>query len=207
MNILAIGAHADDVEIGCGGTLAKYSKLGNRIVIFTASSKGFNPYGEKIRDLKEIMDNGKKSAEILGAELIVGDFTIAQIEYNDNLNSELIRIIKEYNIEMVLTHWTGDAHHDHSNLAKASIYAARHLNRILMYQSNWYQSDTAFYSNFFVDISDFQEKKEQLMNCYLSEMEKRNGYWIEYQRNLARNYGLKIGTEYAEGFQCVKWVI
>lgn len=208
MNILAVGAHGDDVEIGCGGTLAKCSKRGDNIVIYTATaSGGVNPYGEQIRDAYESVENGKMAAKILNAELIVGRFETAKVEYNDDIDSELIKIIKDYEIDMMLTHWPGDPHHDHSNVSKASIHAGRHLNKVLTYQSNWYQPWEAFYPNFFVDISETQSIKEELMNCYKAEMERTNGAWIEYQRNLSRNYGFKTGTKYAEGFQCVKWIL
>lgn len=207
MNVLAVGAHADDVELGCGGSLAKHAQQGDKIVIYMATtSGGINPFGHIIRDGGESLENAKSSAAILGAELVNGNFAVNQLEFNDELDSELIRVITENKIDLMYTHWDQDAHHDHRALALASLHAGRHLNKILMYRSNWYQTNAYFHSNFYVDISDTWEIKEKLLNCYKAEMERTEGAWIRYNRNRAENYGMIIGTKYAEAFQCAKWV-
>lgn len=208
MNVLAIGAHSDDIELGCGGSLAKHAELGDKIIIYIATtSEGINPFGEKIRDGEEALKDSKKAALILGAKLINGIFKVNELEFNDELNSELIKIILENKIDLMYTHWDQDAHHDHRMLSLASLHAGRHLNRILMYKSNWYQSIGHFCNNFYIDISSVWVKKEELLNCYQSEMMRTNGAWINYNRNCAENYGMVIGVKYAEVFQCVKWVI
>jgi len=207
MNILAVGAHGDDIELGCGGSLAKHVLQGDRIIIYTATtSGGINPFGETIRDSLESLEDGKKAAAILDADLVSGSFLSNQLEFNDALDSELIKIIVEKKIDMMYTHWDNDAHHDHRMLSLASLHAGRHLNKILMYKSNWYQSSMDFCPNFYVDITGTWDTKEKLMNCYETEMKRTNGAWIRYNRNRAENYGMKIGVRYAEAFRCVKWL-
>ncbi len=208
MNVLAVGAHGDDIELGCGGSLAKHAIQGDKLFIYMATtSGGINPFGVKIRDSKESLDDAKKAAAILGAELINGSFSVNQLSFDDALNSELIKIISEKKIDLMYTHWSNDTHHDHRMLALASLHAGRHLNKILMYQSNWYQSDTSFSENFYVDISDLWTTKEKLLNCYESEMKRTNGAWITYNKNRAENYGMVLGVKYAEAFQCIKWLL
>ncbi|MCI9141881.1 MAG: hypothetical protein HFH87_04555 [Lachnospiraceae bacterium] len=208
MNILAVGAHGDDIELGCGGSLAKHAAQGDKIFIYMATtSGGINPFGAEIRNSKESLIDAKKAADILGAQLINGSFPVNQLNFDDALNSELIKIISEKKIDLMYTHWSGDVHHDHRMLARASLHAGRHLNKILMYQSNWYRSDEVFLENFYVDISDTWGIKEKLLQCYESEMKRTNGAWITYNKNRAENYGFVIGVKYAEAFQCVKWSI
>lgn len=206
MNVLAVGAHADDVELGCGGSLAKHVRRGDRVFIYTATtSGGINPYGEQIRDEKVSASDGEKSAALLGAKLIVGKFRTNELAFDDALNVDLIRVIDEKQIDMMYTHWDGDAHHDHKMLSLASIHAGRHLNRILMYRSNWFKSPNAFDENFYVDISDTWEIKENLLNCYPAEMSRTQGDWLRFNKNRAENYGMMLGVRYAEAFHCVKW--
>lgn len=208
MNVLAIGAHGDDIELGCGGSLARHAIQGDRIFIYMATtSGGINPFGAEIRNSNESLKDAKKATDILGAELINGSFPVNQLEFDDTLNSELIKIISEKKIDLMYTHWSGDAHHDHKILALASLHAGRHLNKILMYQSNWYQSDVYFVENFYVDISEMWITKEKLLHCYEAEMKRTNGAWITYNKNRAENYGMVIGVKYAEAFQCVKWIM
>ena len=208
MNVLAVGAHADDIELGCGGTLAKFKDRGDSIIIYTATaSGGRNPFGGEIRNKNESLKNGKRAAQLLNAKLIVGSFETNEVEYTDTLNSELIRVIYDNKIDVIFAHWINDAHHDHRNLARATIHAGRHINNILMYKSNWYQPSCDFKEDFFVDISDFWEIKKELLLCYSDEMKRTEGKWIKYFQNCAENNGMKIGTKYAESFCCFKWMI
>ena len=108
---------------------------------------------------------------------------------------------------MVLTHWTDDTHPDHRALAKATLHSCRHLPRVLLYCSNWYESDERFDPRFFVDISITLERKLKLIELHKSENTRTRGAWLEYTRAQARTLGLKAGIEYAESFQVVKWLM
>lgn len=208
MNILAIGAHADDIELGCGGTLARYRDNGANLIIYTATaSGGKNPYGGEIRNKKESLEDGERAAHILKAKLIIGSFETNEVEFIDSLNSELIKVICDNKIDTMFTHWIHDAHHDHYNLSRASLHVGRHLNNILMYKSNWYQTMKSFEANIYFDISDYWATKERLLRCYRREMERTNGEWIVYNRNIAENYGMIIGKKYAEAFSAIKWTM
>lgn len=207
MNVLAIGAHFDDVELGCGGALAKHIENGDKVIIFTATSSEFsNQQGEILRDREIASKEGIKAAEILGAELIVGDMNTFYLEYEEEVNAKLVKIIESKKIDLIYTHWDKDVHHDHRNLALATIHAAKHVNKILMYRSNWYLSEEIFRKDFFVDISQTWDKKEQAILAYESEIKRVGLKWIDYFKMDAKMNGLQMGVEYAEGFQLVRWI-
>lgn len=208
MNVLALGAHYDDVELGCSGSLAKHVKAGDSVVIYVATnSQYFNPEGKLIRSGEKAGLEAENSAKIIGAELIKGTCPSLYLEFEEKLNAELVKIIEEKKIDIIYTHWVGDIQHDHINLGKAAIHAGRHVPRILMYRSNWYVSESSFVENFFVDISEFWSLKERAIQVYESEMKRVGSSWIEYFKAQAVCNGFKAGTLYAEAFQVVKWLL
>ena len=123
------------------------------------------------------------------------------------MQAKLLKIIEETKIDLIYTHWTYDVHHDHRNLALATLHVARHVNRVLMYRSNWYISEKEFIENFYVDITDTWDIKERAIREYKSEMQRVGDKWITYFRQEAINNGFKIGVKYAEAFQVVRWMI
>lgn len=207
MNILAIGAHFDDVELGCGGALAKHAQNGDKVYIYTATVSGYSNQSQQVvRSNSIALEEGKNAAKILGAELINGNFETLRLEFIDEVNVELLNILKSKNIQQVYTHWIGDIHHDHSALARASLHSCRHIKRILMYRSNWYHSSVDFRGNFYIDISNTWDTKEKAIMAHESEYKRVGKKWIEFFKNEAENSGQRIGVEYAEVFEVVKWL-
>ena len=207
MNILAIGAHYDDIELGCGGALAKHVDAGDMVYAYVATLSGFkNLQNDDVRTNEVALAEGKKAMKILGANLLPGTFKTLELEFEEALNIEILSIVEEQNIEKVYTHWVGDIHHDHSALAKASLHSCRHVPRMLMYRSNWYHSNLHFRGNFYVDITDYFETKVEAINAHQSELERTHKKWIQFFQNEAENAGQRIGVKYAEVFEVVKWL-
>lgn len=207
MNVLAIGAHFDDVELGCGGALAKHSKNGDQVYVFVATNSQFsNNQGDVLRKKEVAFEEAKQAQNIIGYHMFVGNISTFYLEYGEEVHAKLLQIIEKNQIDLIYTHWTGDVHHDHRNLSLATLHTARHVNRILMYQSNWYVSEQEFCKNFYIDITDTWEKKEKAIRAYQTEMQRTGETWIEYFKQEAKGNGLKVGVEYAEAFQMVKWL-
>ncbi len=208
MNVLAIGAHFDDIELGCGGALAKHVKNGDKVIGFIATSSGFNSVdGDVLRRDKDALKEAQNASRIIGYQLLQGKIPTFYLEYGEDMHAMLLKIIEENCIELIYTHWSHDVHHDHRNLALCTLHVARHVNRLLMYKSNWYISDQKFHENFYVDISDTWDIKERAIKAYESEMARTGELWCSYFKNEAVNNGLKIGVKYAEAFQNVRWFI
>ena len=207
MNILAIGAHFDDIELGCGGALARHVAKGDNVYAYVATVSGFVSHDEKrVRTNEEAQKEGRKAMGILGVELIEGSFNTLEVEFEEALNVQIVKTVEEKNIDVVYTHWTGDVHHDHQAVARASLHSCRHVPRMLMYRSNWYHSTLEFRGNFYIDITDHWKTKEMAVRAHESEMERTGHKWIEFFRNEAKNAGQRIGVKYAEVFEVVKWL-
>jgi LmbE family N-acetylglucosaminyl deacetylase len=208
VNVLAIGAHFDDVELGCGGALAKHAAEGDAVYVYVATVSGFTNYrNETVRSNEAARQEAEQAMRELGVrELICGPFKTMEIEFVDSLNMEILRIVEEKSIEKVYTHWAGDIHHDHQVVAKASLHSCRHVPRMLMYRSNWYHSTMDFRVNFYVDITRYWETKERAIRAHASEMGRTGEKWISFFHNEAQNAGQRIGVPYAEVFEVVKWL-
>ena len=207
MNILAIGAHFDDIELGCGGALAKHVAAGDNVYAYVATKSGFtNHQNIEIRSDDIATLEGENAMKILGVKLIKGNFNTLEVEFTDDLNLEIIKIIEEKEIDTVYSHWMGDIHHDHQAVARASLHSCRHVPRQLMYRSNWYHSNIDFKGNFYIDISNFWDQKQQSIAAHKSEMDRTGKKWIEFFNNESLNAGQKIGVKRAEVFEVIKWL-
>jgi len=206
MNILAIGAHFDDIELGCGGTLAKHVANGDHVLAFVATKSGYsNPNNKIIRPNQIAYKEGLAGMEILGVRLICGGFRTFKLEFGEKLNRKILSIIEKEKIDRIYTHWHGDIHHDHQIISKSTLHCGKHVQQILMYRSNWYKAAISFKGNFFVDISNFLNKKEAAIRAHKSEMRRTGRKWLRYFKNEAENAGLISGVQYAEAFELTKW--
>ncbi|HSI43286.1 MAG TPA: PIG-L deacetylase family protein [Methylotenera sp.] len=208
MNILAIGAHFDDVELGCGGALARHAKNGDTVYVYVATVSGFvNQYGQTVRGSETALNEAQNAMQVIGVkEMICGQFKTLEVEFIDSLNIEILKIVQEKHIDMVYTHWVGDIHHDHQAVARASLHSCRHVPRLLMYRSNWYHSTMEFRGNFYVDITDYWNIKERAIRSHVSEMDRTGEKWISFFKNEAENAGQRIGVKFSEVFEVVKWL-
>lgn len=208
MNILAIGSHFDDVELGCGGALARHTRKGDAVYVYVATVSGFANYNQQsVRSNEIALSEGQAAMKILGVkELICGQFQTLAVEFVDSLNMEILRIVEEKQIDLVYAHWSGDIHHDHQAVSKASLHSCRHVPCLLMYRSNWYHSTLEFHGNFYVDITETWEVKEQSILSHESEVERTGRKWISFFKNEAENAGQRIGVRFAEVFEVVKWL-
>jgi len=208
MNILAIGAHFDDVELGCGGTLARHAANGDNVCVYVATVSGFaDHYSKEVRSNDIARAEARAAMNVLGVkDLICGEFQTLDVEFVDALNVEILRIVEEKRIDLVLSHWPGDVHHDHQSVGRASIHACRHVPRQLLYRSNWYHSTADFRGNFYVDITKTWSLKKRSIEAHESELNRTGRKWVSFFENEAENAGQRIGVKYAEVFEVLKWI-
>ncbi len=206
MNILAIGAHFDDVELGCGGSLIKHVEAGDKVIILVITHSDYaDLYKVTQRTREQALIEGRNAAEIIGAELKHGSLENKKVQYNWQLIEIIEKTIINNNIDLIYTHWLHDIHQDHSAIARATLTAGRHVPNILMYRSNWYASIHEFHGNFFQDISTVIKKKIEAVKAHKTEYIKRGDKWIDFFVNNNRNSGQQMGIEFAECFEIVKF--
>src|SRR5208282_2893138 len=200
-------AHFDDAELGCGGTLARHVRAGDKVFLYVATRSNYRDMKEKeVRSAETALKEGQRAAKILGARLIEGPFATFHLQYDDRLVSTVRRIIEEKKIDTVYLPWTGDVHQDHRAMARSTITAARHCPRILMYPINYYDSEETFDPRHFVDVSKTMPAKLSAIRAHASEMRRTKGKWIEHAEAQGRIHGIKMGTRYAEAFQAVRYL-
>lgn len=207
MNILIVVAHHDDLEIGCGGTIAKLSDEGHNITsLVMTHSHTVNWEGKVVRSKEDAINEAQSASKILNYDLIALDNDTIDIEVNDENICKIKEIIQERKIEMIFTHFHGDTLPPHNGIYKMVIHASHHIPNVLGMQINWYIGDEPFIPRFFFPINESQwERKIQAIKCYKTEFNRIGKKWVEYFNNLTLNYGIQIGVKRAEAFVLYKF--
>ncbi|MCS7180097.1 MAG: PIG-L family deacetylase [bacterium] len=218
MNILAIGAHPDDIEILCGGTLAKCSKKGHNIFMahLCSGDKGGKDISPselvKIRKME-----AKKSASLIGAE-VLGPIADDLDLYNTReMRIKVIDIIRYTKPDIIITHSPEDYMPDHiitSQLVFEAAFPATLPNYRTEYPPHElitpiFYMDTLvglkFQPTHYVDITEFFEIKKQMLLCHESQYKWIKGHHLSDPLNIietvAKFRGLQCGVLYAEGFR------
>ena len=205
-NVLAIGAHFDDVELGAGGTLAKLVKEGATVYKLTMTDNetqfgAFNIFADK----ESSKEYSRESCKILGIKEI-DNFHLQKcngLSYSSSLMQELEKIIIDLNIDTVFIHYSDDVNTDHKAASEICKTAARYCNNILMYSSNGYLPEHQFCPTFFVDITKTFELKKEALACYKGDHNRFNKlFGIIYKKNEV--YGYACQCEAAEAFVPLK---
>lgn len=208
MKVLAIGAHYDDIELGCSGTLIKHVQQGDKVTMMVVTDSAYkNPDGDTVRSADVAHREGLIAAEIIGADLMCLGYETFLIPFDESLTKEITRTIEELHIDTIYSHWTGDLHRDHQYSAKSALMAGRHVSRFLMYRSNFYDTDKAFRGNFYSNISDVMELKKDVIRAHESELERVRRVWLDFFTKQNENDGRLIGVQYAECFEVVRYLM
>lgn len=216
LEVLAVAAHPDDIEITCGGLMIKLADLGKKtgILDLTAGEKGTR--GSAAERLTE----AEAAANIMGLAVRENlNLPDAALEMTLEYKLKIASIIRKYQPEaVVLPFRDGQRHPDHSmasmlgydacflaGLAKAELEGSPHRPRKIIYISSF--AKTAH--SFFVDISKQMERKKQAIAAYRSQFDGsvqsqhifRPGTDImELVETYNRKYGIEAGCRYAEPF-------
>ena len=204
VNVLAVGAHPDDIELGCSGTLLRHKKEGGKVYLLILT-KGEASGNKEVRE-KECI----KSANLMGAdEIIFGN--IEDTKINDDINTIMIieRVINQVDPDLIYTHSYKDSHQDHRNTGYATLSAGRRCNKILLYESPTTFRD--FSPQLFVDITEYVEKKMKILRTFSSQSKK--GWWamgnkaVTAVEGLAAYRGFQAGVKVAEAFEVGRFVL
>jgi LmbE family N-acetylglucosaminyl deacetylase len=197
--VLAIGAHPDDIEVGCGGTIKKHILNGDDVYYVIATN------GEKGGKREERIDEAKRAAKLIGVKGI--DFLNLPDSFvlHDGKTVHLLdKVMKKISPYIVYVNSLRDYHQDHSNIAKSALSASRNMkNSILCYEAP--STTLEFTPIAFNNISETFESKIECINQFFSQEEKN---YMERQAivNLAKFRGKIISVEYAEAFEVVRLI-
>jgi len=217
MKVLAVGAHPDDVELLCAGTLACYRKRGDEVTICHACDGGKGSLEHTTEEIAKIRrKEAIASAEIISAKSIWGGFIDGEVTLDLKSRIKMIDIIRQTDPDLIITHSPNDYHSDHLNVSKL-VFEATYLACVKLWETNHpntnkvptlYYMDTLAGVNFapseYVNISDtIQEKVNMMLKMesqlgFLKEMHDTDAE--EFIRTIAKFRGFQAGVAFAECF-------
>lgn len=227
LDILAFGAHPDDVELGCGATIAKEIALGKKVGIVDLTRGELGTRGTA--DLRDI--EAKNAAKILGVTVRENLAFADGFFTNDNTHQlEIIKMIRKYQPEIVLCNAIDDRHIDHPK-GSSLVSNACFLSGLIKIDTNvkgkqqekWRPKKVYHYiqwkniePDFVVDVTGYVDKKKKAVLSYASQFfdPKSNEpetpitskNFIDSIDYRARDLGRLIGVDFAEGFTSERYV-
>ncbi|MDR1175381.1 MAG: PIG-L family deacetylase [Treponema sp.] len=224
MVVLGIGCHPDDLEIGCGGTLAKYAKAGHKVFMCHIANGNVGHAEIMPDELRCIRTaEAERAAKVLGAEAISLDVGDLQVEASVKaVRDALTEVLRHTGADLIITHNPVDYMRDHeqaSALARDVSFTATipHLFTQSPYITNFkpvFFMDTLAGINFipteYVDISVEIEQKLEAVNCHESQVKWMREHdhidFLDFVRTCNKYRGLQSNCVYAEGFrQYLAW--
>ncbi len=186
-NVLAFGAHPDDVEFGCGGTLLLLKELGYYITIIDLTK------GEKAKSrAKQRLKEAEKARQILDFERQILDFGDGNISLSEK-NKQIIKsLIEKYKPALVFAPYFKDKHPDHENTANLISLSTPTIHYFISDVKN---------ANIGVDISRVHNKKTKAIYAHKSQIRPGD---IEWMTKRQKDYGKKLDAKWGELFYTKK---
>ena len=196
MNILAIGSHPDDIEIGCGGTLIKYAKRGHKVFLLLITK------GEKGGDIGLRYREQLKAADIMGAvDVLWAGFKDTELlDKGNEMIHTVERYIESIKPSFIFINFYDDTHQDHRAVNRAVLSATRYVKNVLFYEV---PTTNNFTPQVFVDIAESLDEKIKALEAHESQVMKTNIEdlsIVELARSSANFRGIQGRVKYAEAF-------
>lgn len=221
LDILAVGAHPDDVEIGAAGALLRAASQGKRTGIVDLTLAEMSSNGTVERRQQEAAAASQLLKLHQRYNFALPDRGLAKVY--DEAVTRLVALIRETTPQLVLAPYWQDRHPDHeltSQLVKEAVFNAgltkwagkQELPAYRPKQLYYYFINSMATPSFVVDISDIYQEKMNVLRCYRSQFERDEGSvitplnsgYLEHVEARERILGKEAGVTYAEGFVAVR---
>jgi LmbE family N-acetylglucosaminyl deacetylase len=195
VNVLAIGAHPDDLEFGCAGTLIRHVQRGDRVYLAVATdgSRGGGAAARRRGELDAAQIIGATGGPFLG-------YPDTLFECNRESITRLEEVIRQVGAETVYTHYVEDTHQDHRNVSRAVVPAARSVPNLLYFEG---LSSQDFTPTVFASIGRVIHQKLAALEAHASQVQRTNiesMSILDISRAAATFRGIQGRVTYAEGF-------
>ncbi|MGY1813019.1 PIG-L deacetylase family protein [Blastococcus sp. SYSU D00820] len=200
-SVLAIGAHPDDVELGCGATLLAHAAAGDAVTMLVMTG-GENGPGEP-EQLAGRRQEQEAAAAALGARLVWGGMRDCTLTADATTVAVIERVLADTGADVVYVHAPDDSHQDHRAVAAATQGAARRLSRVLHYQS---PSTLSFTPTVYVDVTAHLTGKLHALGAHASQVELSAMVEPDAVVASARHWGAQARIGYAEAFAPTRMV-
>ncbi|MFG0330658.1 MAG: PIG-L family deacetylase [Phycisphaerales bacterium] len=214
-NVLVVGPHPDDQEIGMGGTIAKLADQGHRVLLLDITNGEPTPHGDPETRAKE----AARAAEILGVERRTLDFPNRYVEHTLELRHAIAGVIRAHQAQIVFTPYFEDAHPDHLAVTRAVVDARFAAKLSKVDNEAWAQAGPPIYPrwlffyyamhlrkvhnpNFLIDITGYEERKHASIEAYHTQfvLPEKNRKVLEAIDCMAVYFGSRLGVDAAEPF-------
>jgi LmbE family N-acetylglucosaminyl deacetylase len=225
MRVLAVGAHPDDLEILCGGTLARFVQEGHEVVMCNATLGNRGSFEHTSEEIAEIrLREARRAAEIAGADHVTLGFTDGEVDAaDDGQRVAVVDLVREVRPDLILTHSAGDYMSDHNETSKLVFDCSFHATLPLLETGKphhdtvtpIYFIDTVmglgFHPTEYVDVTSTIETKVAMLEAHESQLTWLRDHdgvdVVEQMRTTTRFRGLQCGVAFAEGFApCLTWL-
>ncbi len=218
MRVMAVGAHPDDVEILCSGTLFRCRDRGDEVelCIVTDGAAGHAEIpAEELSALRK--KEAEAAADKLGAEIVWLGLPDERVYDDDPTRMMMVDAVRRAAPDLIISHSAEDYHHDHRTVSKL-VFDASFIASLPNIQTGHephsvvpvlYEMDTlagvGFLPEEYVDITDTLSRKVEMLSCHASQvkwlMDHDRIDIIEFITTVAKFRGLQCGAAYAEGFR------
>ena len=218
MKILGIGAHPDDLEISCGGTLAKYAEIGHKVVMVCVTDGRYGRLYSPQKMIKIRKQEATTSAAVIDAELIWMGYPDLKLKDDLDIRMKIVDIIRQVAPKVIITHDPAGINPDHRTTSKlvydslipSITHTLKTKHKACSEMPVLYYMSTACGTNFnpeeYVDISDTLHIKLEMLSKHKSQLETYKKY--EDSRNILKFVeayaivnGFRCGVKYAEGLR------
>jgi len=202
LKIVVVGAHPDDPESGCGGTIALYTSLGHEVAILYLTRGEAGIEGKTHQEAAAIRTaESEKACAILKARPVFAGQIDGDTEVNGTRYASFRKILEAEHPDIVLTHWPIDSHRDHraaSLLAYDAWLEGGKKFALYYYEVDQGEQSQIFRPTHYVDITQTESRKRAACFAHASQQPETTFYPLHDMMNKFR--GMECGVKYAEGF-------
>jgi LmbE family N-acetylglucosaminyl deacetylase len=225
VRVLAIGAHPDDLEILCGGTLVRYVQEGHEVVMCNATLGNRGSYVHTSEEIARIRgEEARRAAEVAGAEHMTLGFSDSEINAADpEQRRAVVDLVRGARPDLIITHFPDDYMSDHNEISKLVFDCSFHATLPLLETGKPYHPQVTpiyymdalmgigFQPTEYVDVSAVIDTKARMLEQHESQvtwLRDHDGIdVVEQMKTVTRFRGQQCGVAYAEGFTpCLQWL-
>ncbi|NPV55005.1 MAG: hypothetical protein HPY71_16070 [Firmicutes bacterium] len=218
LSVLAVGAHPDDLELLCGGTLAKYAKLGHEVTMCHVLNGDLGHFHIPRKELAATRAReAEEAGKLIGARVVNLDISDLGIYPTEEIKLKVMDVIRLAKPDVIITHPPNDYMPDHT-IASQVVFDASFMASLPQLESEhefhpkvtpiYYMDSLAgcdFLPTDYVDVTDTMELKRQMLARHESQVtwmkEHDHIDFLDFMETQAKFRGYQCGVKYAEGFR------
>ena len=207
MSILVLSPHTDDAELGCGATISRLVREGNkvRVAVFSMCKESL-PKGLVPDTLKTECIESLTSLGVLEEDILFYDYQVRVFNYSrQSILDEMIVLKKKLEPKLVFIPSVDDYHQDHKTIADEAVRCFKNNCSVLSYELIW--NNTSFKNQIYYDLLE-QDVQNKITALSKYETQKNRIYFQNnFIQSLATVRGAQNGVRYAEVFEVIRYKI